>query len=100
MANKTLTEESVEYALKLLLEASPEGKTTNLHIKNLLRYLGYHAEQREVSNFMEIVFQKETHLCREQYYDNGSRCHCVYFWEEPDIEDDEDESIFDFTLDL
>ena len=100
MANKTLTEESVEYALKLLLEASPGGKTTNLHIKNLLRYLGYSATQIKVSSFMDDIYKREDNLQREQYYNDGLRSHYVYFWEEPDLEDDEDVSIFDFTLDL
>lgn len=50
--NTELNYEAVEKASLLLINAHPEDVTTILEVKTLLRYLGYHATQGQVSNFM------------------------------------------------
>jgi hypothetical protein len=50
---KKLTPQAISSAFYLLLFASPRGETTTLEVKTLLRYLGFFAEQNEVSEALQ-----------------------------------------------
>lgn len=53
--SKALTYQATANAALLLIQASPIGQTTSLETKTLLRKLGFHAEQKEVSdNLVEL----------------------------------------------
>ena len=65
-SEKPLTYEAVKHTAFLLMEAHPEGETTTLEVKTLLRYLGYFAAQTHVSELMDKV-QKEENV--EHYID-------------------------------
>lgn len=99
---KELTYEAVNNAAKLLIEASPEGTTTSLHVKNLLRYLKYEAKQADVSAFLDEMYNKEDGFQRDMHYKNGfsGQSFYVYYWEEPVIEDEDDFTYFDFSTSL
>ncbi len=42
-------------AAHLLMEGSPRGETTTLEVKNLLRFLKFHATQENVSAEMAVL---------------------------------------------
>lgn len=59
---KVLTKEAVSFATLLLIHTNES--TTTLEVKELLRTLDYQATQKDVSDFMNLIFD-------EQSLDNG-----------------------------
>jgi hypothetical protein len=70
-----LTKEAVEEAVNDLLDSN--GTTTTLEIKNHLRDLGYHAEQQDVSEYMQDVMH-DLRL-RVQSVTTGGKNHLQFF---------------------
>ena len=75
---KKLTLNAVTGAVSLLLSSSIKEETTTLEVKELLRYLGFHATQQDVSSKVDSLLGEDFGLVYETVTERGANFR-VYF---------------------
>lgn len=93
---KQLSTVAVSSAMLLLMDAHPQNTTTTLEVKTLLRSLGYEADQKDVSNLMDDLYNELDITYKLHTSDSGNTFRVYSF-----LEDEEDYSgvpQFTFTI--